>query len=113
MLTSLQTFRPKKLVNLHDAIIPIVLLKTIKPRQQLPHLDFHHKELKQFEGQTSADEPVKPWSMDIPLTSGGLFLSIYGSYNDYTHWLVDRDHDQFANPPICVFVPQGHVLLWR
>jgi hypothetical protein len=110
-------------LNLHEAIIPTVFLQTIIERQQLPHLDYHHKELKQFEGVTSDSRVIKPWSMDIPLSPGGFFLSMYGSYTDYVTWLhnedssnedsSNEDSSRFANPPICVFVPQGSVLLWR
>ena len=51
--------------------------------------------------------------MELPLSSGGFFLCIYNSYEDYTIWLKDDYHGQFANPPICVGVRLGYVLLWR
>jgi hypothetical protein len=111
-----------KSLNLHEANIPTVFLQTIVERQQMPHLDYHHKELKQFDGVNSHSTIIKPWSMDIPLSPDGFFLSMYGSYTDYVTW---RNNDNsstkdssnkdnhFANPPICMFVPQGSVLLWR
>jgi hypothetical protein len=111
-----------KSLNLHKAIIPTAFLQTLVERQQMPHLDYHHKELKQFAGANSHSTSIKPWSMDIPLSPDGLFLSMYGSYTDYVKWR-DNDHssttdssnedNHFANPPICVYVPQGSVLLWK
>ena len=98
-------------INIYDTSIPTSFIKTVKPQQQLPHVDYHHSELKHVKRQSP--NHVRPWSMEMPLSSGGFFLCIYGSFDDYTIWLKDDGHAQFANPPICVFVPQGCVLLWR
>ena len=98
-------------INIYDASTPTSFLKTVKEQQQLPHIDYKHSELNHFKGQSP--NHVRPWSMEMPLSSGGFFLCIYGSVDDYTIWLNDDGHAQFANPPICVFVPQGCVLLWR
>ena len=94
-------------VNVYDANIPTSFIQTVKQQQQLPHLDYHHSELKLFEAQTPICDHITPWSMGIPHSSGGFFLCDSSSYDDYTIRLKDGSYGQFANPLICVcFFPK-------
>jgi hypothetical protein len=80
-------------------------LYTYTQDPQDPHIDFCHKSMRRFreDYRNKSVSSLLPWSMDMPLTRGGLKLQFYGPED-----CLDQNKVSSV-----VEVPARHVLLWR
>ena len=87
-------------------------LYTIYENQQDPHVDYRQDTLKMYSRRkrarrliSTAGVPTKlkfPWSLDMPLQSGGMRLAFYGT-----------EEGVLKETPIVVHIPFRHALFWR
>jgi hypothetical protein len=68
------------------------------------HRDYREAELR---GRGVSLGGPQPWSADIPLVKGGLFLNIWHGYDQ------SRGRDFSGNQNICIHVPLGYVTVHR
>lgn len=73
-------------------------LYTYQQDIQDAHIDYEHGTLEKF-CRRHLSAPL-PWSMDMPLTKGGMQLQFYGPAHDMTK-------------PQILQIPTKHVILWR
>jgi hypothetical protein len=76
------------------------VLYTNKEIKQQCHRDYSNAELS---GRGVALGGPKPWSADIPMVKGGLYLNFWHGYDER------KGRDYSGNKNICIHVPLGYV----
>ena len=88
------------------------LLKTHYEREQEPHLDYSHKQIKTWKANSSF-----PYSLDMPLGAGGMKLLMYGPGGDCTAGAegLNKSIEKglIYKRPELLIVPFKFVLMWR
>ena len=104
-------------ISLKDQLKHLAFLATVYLRPQRPHGDYTHKQLDRFlrtAGERFKDCPY-PWSIDMPLTDGGMSLLFYGQDKRDVHDSIQGSLDEglLHKIPERLNVPFQYALLWR
>ena len=113
--------RTKKSVCLANTDNQISFLRTVYQRQQEPHLDYSQEQLEWWKRSSSRSGKEYelcpyPWSLDLPLTRGGLSLVMYGQHlYGYGSEGLSKSiaKGDILEIPTRMDVPYKHALLWR
>ena len=107
----------RRTISLVEEILQLAFLGTIYLKPQRPHGDYTHIQLENFRKRATQrfQHCPYPWSLDMPLTEGGMSLLMYGQdlCNGNNSIQSSLKQGVLHKTPVRLNVPFKHALLWR